>query len=203
MSAIDNTSPWSFPLVLFPKVVVTRVRGGKDGNGDPCSVCLVPMKYHGETGICQRNPECRKAYSAAYEAARRQETPARVAARAVYYDEHKEHIATRHAERSEERAIVFAAWAKANPENGRARGARRRTRAKVGMDRLDRELSVAYRLAIANDPCFYCGAPGEEDEHYTPLSIGGTDHWWNLVRSCASCNRHKYMKSGDEFIVCT
>jgi 5-methylcytosine-specific restriction endonuclease McrA len=159
------------------------------------------MKYHGEIGICQRNPVCTAAYRAAYDKTRDKEQ--RNARKAVYYGTHKEEIAARHAERSEERAIVFAAWAKANPENGRARGARRRARVKVGMDKLDRELSVAYRLAIANDPCFYCGAPGEEDEHYIPLSVGGTDHWWNLVRSCASCNRHKYTKSGDEFIVCT
>ena len=53
------------------------------------------------------------------------------------------------------------------------------------MDGTDRLLSVCYRLAIRNDPCFYCGSPETAHvDHFFPLAKGGTDHWWNLVRAC-------------------
>jgi len=82
----------------------------------------------------------------------------------------------------------------------RAGMGRRRTRIRVDMDALDRELSAAYRLAIRNDPCFYCGGKGEHDDHYHALADGGTDHWWNLVRACEHCNCSKGAKHGDDFL---
>ena len=108
---------------------------------------------------------------------------------AAYYKTHTEEYAARD-----------AAWRKANPEVGRVKSARRRIKVKISMSSLDLALSVDYRRAIANDPCFYCGAPGEHDDHYVSLANGGTDHWWNLVRACQWCNLSKGPKNGDEFI---
>ena len=108
---------------------------------------------------------------------------------AKYYQEHKD-----------EKAASGAIWFQENREACRARDARRRVRVIVSMTSEDRELSVAYRLAIANDPCHYCGDPGEEDDHYISLVNGGTDHWWNLVRACLRCNRRKHTTNGDDFL---
>jgi 5-methylcytosine-specific restriction endonuclease McrA len=95
--------------------------------------------------------------------------------------------------------IATARWVREHPEAVRAICSRRRMRVKVAMSAMDRALSRAYRLAIAGDPCFYCGGPGEEDDHYQALAAGGTDHWWNLVRACRSCNARKNAMHGDEF----
>lgn len=76
-----------------------------------------------------------------------------------------------------------------HPEVSEAHVARRRVRMYAGTDELDRALTSAYRKAIREDPCFYCGDPGTEFDHYFPLSKGGTDHWFNVVRSCRQCNR--------------
>jgi 5-methylcytosine-specific restriction endonuclease McrA len=80
----------------------------------------------------------------------------------------------------------------AHPETDEAASARRRQRMAHGMDQLDRALSAAYRQAIRNDLCFYCGAPpapDDETDHFFPLVKHGTDHWFNLVRTCQRCNR--------------
>lgn len=71
------------------------------------------------------------------------------------------------------------------------------------MDVQDRELSASYRKAISNDGCFYCGAPGAHDDHFYPLAKGGTDHWFNLVRSCAFCNMSKGAHCGTWWILKT
>jgi len=81
-------------------------------------------------------------------------------------------------------------YLKDNPEVARANAHRRRHKARERLSREDSNLSVAYRRAIRNDDCFFCGInPGEEDEHWIPISKGGTDHWYNLTRACISCNR--------------
>ena len=87
-----------------------------------------------------------------------------------------------------------------HPESSNAVTARRRGRASVGMTAEDKKISVSYRKAIANDPCFYCGKPGEHDDHYISIANGGTDHWWNIVRACAHCNISKGPRNGDEFL---
>jgi 5-methylcytosine-specific restriction endonuclease McrA len=141
-------------------------------------------------------------YSATYRAAHKDR---KAASNAAYSAAHREDkavwMAIWHQEHKEDLKPYLAAWWRAHPESVRARNARHRTRVKSGMDKLDRALSVAYRKAIANDPCFYCGAPGEHDDHYVSLANGGTDHWWNLVRACAHCNLRKNSKNGDEFVV--
>lgn len=63
----------------------------------------------------------------------------------------------------------------------------------------DRAISAGYRRAIANDPCAYCGGKGEHNDHVFPLAKGGSDHWWNLVRACAPCNKSKAAHCGTWF----
>lgn len=95
-------------------------------------------------------------------------------------------------------------WRISNPERysavQKAVHARRRSRERSGLNSDDRKLSTAYRQAIANDLCVYCGAPGEQDDHKMPLARGGTDHWWNLTRACAPCNLAKWTMTVEEFI---
>jgi hypothetical protein len=76
---------------------------------------------------------------------------------------------------------------------------RRRQLAAVPLDKVDRLLSAEYRKAIRNDPCAYCGAPGVETDHFFPVNLGGTEHWWNLVRACRWCNRSKGAHCGTRF----
>lgn len=91
-------------------------------------------------------------------------------------------------------------YRRANAEASRATVARRKARGNRAMDATDRFLSAEYRKAIANDPCTYCGAPGEHDDHLLPLARGGTDHWWNLHRTCPPCNHRKYTRTHEEFL---
>ncbi|HEX3960424.1 MAG TPA: hypothetical protein VHZ03_27935 [Trebonia sp.] len=59
----------------------------------------------------------------------------------------------------------------------------------------DCRLSRLFRQVSKGFPCFYCGAPvpvgtkPHELEHFFPLGLLGTDHWWNLLRACRACNR--------------
>jgi 5-methylcytosine-specific restriction endonuclease McrA len=119
---------------------------------------------------------------------------AKQAAGVAYRLRNKEAIQIRKAKRQHE-----------HPEFRRAASARRRAIAQVGMDDLDKLLSVWYRKAIKYDPCFYCGATEGifHDDHYRALrgtAPQGTDHWYNLVRACATCNLRKNNMHGDDFI---
>ena len=99
------------------------------------------------------------------------------------------------------RAAVRA-WNLANREARQASQARRRTRVKAEMSAADRRMSVARRIEIKYDPCFYCGCAETSDtDHFFPLAKGGTDHWWNLVRACDSCNSRKNATCGTAFLL--
>lgn len=91
---------------------------------------------------------------------------------------------------------------KENPEASRSAMSRRRVRRVTAMDATDRLLSAERRRAIRDDPCFYCGEKADvmHDDHVEPLAKGGTDHWWNLVRACGSCNMRKHDKLADHFL---
>lgn len=89
-----------------------------------------------------------------------------------------------------------------HPEARSVLNARRRMRVNAQMTPQDKLLSRLYRKAIKSDPCFYCGsAETHEVDHYFPLAKGGTDHWWNLVRSCSFCNRSKKDRCGTVFLL--
>jgi 5-methylcytosine-specific restriction endonuclease McrA len=92
-------------------------------------------------------------------------------------------------------------WMRAHPEEKRAYKARRRYQARHGLNSEDLARSIEYRKVIANDSCFYCGAPGEHDDHFFPLAKGGTDTWFNLVRACRLCNQHKHDRCGTWFLL--
>ena len=107
--------------------------------------------------------------------------------REVYADEHRAYV---------------SAWNAANREARFASDARRSLAAAAGMDDIDRMLSVYYRLAIRDDPCFYCESPETAHvDHYFPLAKGGTDRWFNLVRACGPCNNAKYTMCGTAFLL--
>ena len=40
-------------------------------------------------------------------------------------------------------------------------------------------------------------------DHFFPLAKGGTDHWFNLVRACRSCNLRKRTMCGTAFLLLT
>jgi hypothetical protein len=99
------------------------------------------------------------------------------------------------------RAAVRA-WNAANREARQAANARRRVRVRVDMSAEDRRLSVDRRKEIKGNPCFYCGsAETHHVDHYYPIDKGGTDHFWNLVRACESCNCRKNATCGTAFLL--
>lgn len=103
---------------------------------------------------------------------------------------------------AEEHRAYASAWNAANPAARQAAHARRRQRLQVAMDATDRLLSALYRLAIRDDPCFYCGSPDtDHTDHFFPLAKGGTDHWFNLVRACEHCNCSKQVMCGTAFLL--
>lgn len=90
-------------------------------------------------------------------------------------------------------------WRRANREIVLGYWASRRLRVRLSKE--DRSISAEYRKAIKSDPCYYCGYAFEimHDDHFFPLAKGGTDHWWNLVRSCSNCNLTKSNRCGTRF----
>ncbi|GIG63625.1 hypothetical protein Lfu02_79970 [Longispora fulva] len=86
-----------------------------------------------------------------------------------------------------------------NPEVAQASFNRRRKRAGVGLDAMDRALATDYRRAIRNDPCGYCGATAEHTDHVFPIAKGGRDVWYNLMRACQPCNNAKGARCGTWF----
>src|SRR4051812_48827073 len=99
-----------------------------------------------------------------------------------YYQKNKERINKRNAE-----------YAKNNREVRRGIKARYRTQLVKGMSKLDRQKSTLHRKRIKNNACYYCDKVTEQmhDDHYYPLAKGGTDHWFNIVRACSTCNQKK------------
>lgn len=99
-----------------------------------------------------------------------------------YYQKNKERINKRNAD-----------YAKNNREVRRGIKARYRAQLIKGMSKLDRKKSTLHRKRIKDNSCFYCGMYSAvmHDDHYYPIARGGTDHWFNLVRSCSTCNQKK------------
>lgn len=66
------------------------------------------------------------------------------------------------------------------------------------------DVSFEYRKAILKDPCFYCGSTTAESyhvDHKFPISKGGDDRWYNLVRACETCNLRKSNKCSTMFLL--
>lgn len=169
-----------------------------------CDVEGCDQRHHCR-GLCTRHYTERHITPkrAQYEQARRERlaamSPAEKAAlreeRRRYYQENREHI-------REQRKAAYVRQYAEDPAPWRAAKSRRRMRLDQQMTREDARISTDYRRAIVSDPCFYCGA-AESDcvDHFFPLARGGTDHWWNLVRACTSCNSSKHAKCGTRFML--
>ena len=48
---------------------------------------------------------------------------------------------------------------------------------------------------MRRDPCSYCGGPGGEVDHITPVTKGGPNEWDNWAGACRSCNARKRERS--------
>lgn len=149
----------------------------------------------------QQNPERTKAANQAHYRANRERLLARFQG---YRQENAERLREGARARYAANPEVVRAYRLANREVKRATDSRRRARRRGisgrPLDAIDRLLSVEYRKAIAGEPCTYCGEPSENDDHKLPLARGGTDHWWNLHRTCQSCNFRKHTMTHEEFL---
>lgn len=93
-----------------------------------------------------------------------------------------------------------SAHARANPEQGRERMARRIERQGV---EAHSALDVAFIRKELGDTCRYCCDAlmgGGEIDHLTPVARGGTSSRSNLTLACMPCNRAKLSKTLDEFL---
>lgn len=94
-------------------------------------------------------------------------------------------------------------WRLENPEKRQSQESRRRIRKNgnnISMSPVDLEWSNSYRRTLKSLPCVYCGDEMKHIDHATPISRGGSDHWWNLFPACASCNTSKKARTMDEFV---
>jgi 5-methylcytosine-specific restriction endonuclease McrA len=161
----------------------------KDGYQGRCKACF---KVKNRERYLQQGEKIR-----AQVRKRAQETGANKA----YYEANRTYWQTRYQENKEEISKRQKEYAKANPEVRKAIKSRYRSKLVHGMSRLDRKKSVLYRKRIKDQPCVYCGkySATMHDDHFYPLSRGGTDHWFNLVRACSTCNQEKGAKLGSKF----
>jgi 5-methylcytosine-specific restriction endonuclease McrA len=176
-------------VVLQAAAAVRRAAGTNKRYCEDCGVELPPCRGRPP----KRCVECRETYWQDFDRARnkeRTESGTRKAYDARYRRDSAEQV-----------RAASQKYRKAHPETDLAAIHRRRQRGSQGLDALDRLLSRLYRVAIHHDPCFYCGGPGQEDDHFFPLFKGGTDHWWNLVRACRVCNRAKMVTCGTAFML--
>lgn len=108
------------------------------------------------------------------------------------YESRREYYQKRYQENKETILLKQREYERANPHVRAGINARRRATTKK-MTALDKRKSHLHRLRIANDLCYYCGGctPEMHYDHVYPISKGGTDHWFNLVRACEPCNKSK------------
>lgn len=91
-----------------------------------------------------------------------------------------------------------------NPDRVKVYNAKRRIQKRGSLTKFDMKLSLARRQAISSDPCYYCSdenADFYDIDHYFPISKGGDDSWYNLVRACKTCNASKHDKCGTRFML--
>ncbi|WP_394253649.1 HNH endonuclease [Arthrobacter pityocampae] len=84
----------------------------------------------------------------------------------------------------------------ANKDYYNLKASRRQRQTTEGMTAEDIAVSNAYRDAIKDDPCHYCGGPSSTVDHVFPVAKGGRDYWFNLVRACEPCNKRKAAHCG-------
>lgn len=96
-------------------------------------------------------------------------------------------------------------YAASNRERFRAKESRRRGRKRFGLTHMtdqERQDSIEWRKIITDRPCAYCGQRPNtmNDDHIKPISRGGTDHWFNIVRACGVCNSSKSARDVVEWL---
>jgi 5-methylcytosine-specific restriction endonuclease McrA len=164
------------PFAAFSKHI--RSKDGLQGRCKECTSLYTKENY-------AKNKEVKKAKVRAYNQA--------TGASKKYYEANRQYWQKRYQENKEEHQAREKAYRKANPEVRKAIKSRYRSKLVKGMSKLDRKKSVLYRKKIKNNPCYYCGkcTDNMHDDHYYPIARGGTDHWFNIVRACSTCNQKK------------
>lgn len=181
------------PLSNFYKEL--RSKDGLRSDCKDCSATRNAASYtsHREERLAQRKlyNKINKEQKSAYDANRyNSDKEQRKNAVRIYREANKELV-----------AAGRRRYAATHPEQVRAITHRKRSHRNRAMTPLDKHKSILWRRAHQNDPCFYCGGIATTDDHVMPLSRGGTDHWFNLVRSCRSCNSSKNAKLLSEWKV--
>lgn len=153
---------------LNPKTVDVR---------DPrCKTCV--LRYEKE--YREKNAEKIKERRAAHYAKNRAKILARNRA---YKEKHRKELAAYTKNRREKMPDIVAAEAR--------RGYRRRVRAGRSFTTAERD----YLEVLRQDPCAYCGKPGDHLDHIVPLARGGEGDWTNLTSACRQCNQSKSARS--------
>lgn len=111
------------------------------------------------------------------------------ACKAAWRTDHPELCAAYSVNRQREHPEQYAAYCAAR-------------RAKKKLSKEDHAESIAHRKAIKDDFCYYCEQRSiyMEYDHVIPLSRGGTDRYWNIVRCCQTCNRRKGSMTDIEYL---
>lgn len=60
-----------------------------------------------------------------------------------------------------------------------------------------------WAIEASQKTCHYCGIQLEAGtfDHIVPFDRGGPNQFFNIVRSCLTCNRSKYTKSPEELAI--
>ena len=150
-------------------------------------------------GVQSNCKECVSAYNKKRYQEKTEKIKTQVAARVealggnkALYEQRRAYYQKRYQDNKEEILKRQRAYERANPHVRAGINARRRSRTVI-LTALDKKKSLLWRDRIKNNSCFYC--KGKTDEmhydHYFALKLGGTDHWWNIVRACSECNWQK------------
>jgi 5-methylcytosine-specific restriction endonuclease McrA len=92
-------------------------------------------------------------------------------------------------------------WFKSNRDRARTYEAKQRA-VRKGAEGTYTADDVQIILEAQNNLCFYCEVPLSKwhEDHFIPLSKGGTNYRCNIVLTCAKCNLSKGSKAPVEFL---
>lgn len=113
--------------------------------------------------------------------------------KAKHKEKYAERERVRRAEKADEIREQWRRWADRNRDHVREYGReyqRSHPRPRAGQKHIAED-SVEMVRVLRRDPCAYCGGPGTEIDHITPVSSGGENEWWNFTAACGRCNRSK------------
>lgn len=116
---------------------------------------------------------------------------------AIWYKHNKQHVHEHYLKNYSRHLKQNAAWAKAHPEIGRAKFARRRTRIAKGGGSFSAEQWISLCNFYGNR-CACCRKKKRlEADHVVPVSKGGSSNIDNIQPLCRSCNSSKGTKTTD------